>query len=110
MRKTMLLGEGTERVRVTVHMGTCGIAAGAEKIKEVLLDEFRKRNMDDVTLTSSGCAGLCSREPMADGKQPPARSDIYYLRIVQTEDASAPVLLVTMIWSGARSRLRNTLR
>lgn len=36
--------------------------------------------------------------------------DIHYLRIVQDEDASAPVLLVTMIRSGARSRLRNTLR
>ncbi len=30
-----------------------------------LLDEFEKRNITDVILTSSGCAGLCSKEPMA---------------------------------------------
>ena len=30
-----------------------------------LLDEVGKKNLDDVIVTTSGCAGLCSREPMA---------------------------------------------
>ena len=65
VRKTTLLREGAGRAKITVHMGTCGIAAGAREIMNALLDEFDKKNIDDVILTSSGCAGLCSREPMA---------------------------------------------
>jgi len=65
VRKTTLLREGAGRAKITVHMGTCGIAAGAREIMNTLLDEFEKQNIDDVILTSSGCAGLCSREPMA---------------------------------------------
>ncbi|NIM91289.1 MAG: (2Fe-2S) ferredoxin domain-containing protein [Candidatus Aminicenantes bacterium] len=65
VRKTTLLREGAGRAKITVHMGTCGIAAGARGIMNALLDEFDKKNIEDVILTSSGCAGLCSREPMA---------------------------------------------
>lgn len=65
VRKTTLLREGAGRVKITVHMGTCGIAAGARKIMSALMDELERKNIDDVILTSSGCAGLCSREPMA---------------------------------------------
>ncbi len=64
VKKTTLLREGAGRAKITVHMGTCGIAAGARKIMSTLLEELGKRNIDDVILTSSGCAGLCSREPM----------------------------------------------
>jgi NADP-reducing hydrogenase subunit HndB len=65
VRKTVLLRDGAGRAKITVHMGTCGIAAGARKIMNALMDEIEKRNIDDVILTNSGCAGLCSREPMA---------------------------------------------
>ncbi len=65
VRKTTLLREGAGRAKITVHMGTCGIAAGARKIMSALMDEFEKQDIADVILTSSGCAGLCSREPMA---------------------------------------------
>ena len=64
VRKTVLLREGAGRAKVTVHMGTCGIAAGARKIMSTLMDELEKNNIQDVILTSSGCAGLCSKEPM----------------------------------------------
>jgi NADP-reducing hydrogenase subunit HndB len=46
-------------------MGTCGIAAGAREIMNTLLTEVEQRKIKDVILTTSGCAGLCSREPMA---------------------------------------------
>lgn len=65
VRKTVVLREGAGRAKITVHMGTCGIAAGARKIMNTLMDEFEKNNIEDVILTSSGCAGLCSKEPMA---------------------------------------------
>jgi NADP-reducing hydrogenase subunit HndB len=65
VRKTTLLREGAGKAKIVVHMGTCGIAAGAREIMNTLLNEFAEQNIDDVILTSSGCAGLCSREPMA---------------------------------------------
>ena len=65
VKKTVLLRDGAGRAKITVHMGTCGIAAGARKIMNTLMDEIEKKDIEDVILTSSGCAGLCSREPMA---------------------------------------------
>jgi NADP-reducing hydrogenase subunit HndB len=63
-RKATLLREGAGRVKLTVHMGTCGIAAGARKIMETALREVEDRDLTDVLVNTSGCAGLCSREPM----------------------------------------------
>lgn len=65
VRRTTLLREGAGRAKITVHMGTCGIAAGAREIMSALMDEVDKRNLKDIIMTTSGCAGLCSREPMA---------------------------------------------
>jgi len=65
VRKTTILREGAGRAKITVHMGTCGIASGARAIMTTLMEEFEKNKIEDVILTSSGCAGLCSKEPMA---------------------------------------------
>jgi NADP-reducing hydrogenase subunit HndB len=59
------LREGGFRVKITVHMGTCGIAAGARPIMNTIMEELAKSNLKDVAITTSGCAGLCSKEPMA---------------------------------------------
>jgi NADP-reducing hydrogenase subunit HndB len=65
MRSTTLLREGTGRAKVTVHLGTCGITAGAREILHAFLESARESNVTDVIVTTSGCAGLCAREPMA---------------------------------------------
>ena len=59
------LRAGTARARVTIHMGTCGIAAGAREVMAALLKAIEDQGVSDVMVTTSGCAGLCSREPMA---------------------------------------------
>jgi len=64
IKRTMLLREGDSRARVIVHMGTCGIAAGARPVMNAVMEEIEARNVKDVILTISSCAGLCSREPM----------------------------------------------
>jgi len=64
-KKASQLVEGSDwRARVTVHLGTCGIAAGAEKVYRALMEEIEGKKIRDVVVTTSGCAGLCSREPM----------------------------------------------
>jgi len=64
MARSMTLRDGDARARITVHMGTCGIAAGARKIMSALLTLAEGEEGDEIILTTSGCAGLCSREPM----------------------------------------------
>ena len=64
MRSMVNLREGSARARVSVHMGTCGIAAGARPVITALRDQIEKEDLKDVLLTISSCAGLCSREPM----------------------------------------------
>jgi NADP-reducing hydrogenase subunit HndB len=63
-RGVVNLREGRYRVKLTVHMGTCGIAAGARTVMNALLAKIEEDNVNDVILTSSGCAGLCVQEPM----------------------------------------------
>lgn len=65
VKRAILLREGAGRARIIVHMGTCGIAAGARTVMQAFMDEIENRKADDVILTISSCAGLCSREPMA---------------------------------------------
>ena len=68
------LREGGHRAKVTVHMGTCGIAAGARPVMDSLMSEIAEAGVSDVIVTTSGCAGMCSKEPMVTveilGQQP----------------------------------------
>jgi NADP-reducing hydrogenase subunit HndB len=68
--------EGGFRAKITVHMGTCGIAAGARAIMNAVMEEVAKSDKKDIAITTSGCAGLCSQEPMATVEitgEPPVR-------------------------------------
>ena len=53
-----------DKVKVIVHMGTCGIASGAEEVLQAVLDAGKEMGQSGVKIKTSGCAGLCSREPM----------------------------------------------
>jgi len=64
VRAAVTLREGGYKARVNVHMGTCGLAAGARTVMTALLDEIQKKDIKDVVVVTSGCAGLCNREPM----------------------------------------------
>jgi NADP-reducing hydrogenase subunit HndB len=64
-KKGLYLREGEFKGKIIVHMGTCGIAAGARNILSAFLEELEKSGRRDIIITTSGCAGLCSREPMA---------------------------------------------
>ncbi len=72
--KEKQLRQGGNTVRITVHMGTCGIASGAQRVMDAVRDEVSKNGRSDISVTSSGCIGLCSQEPLitveALGKEP----------------------------------------
>ena len=60
---TLCLGSCTERAKITLHMGTCGLAAGAGPIMDALKDEMAAAKRDDIRVVVSACAGMCSSEP-----------------------------------------------
>ena len=53
---------------ITVGMGTCGIAAGAREVMHAVLAELDERSID-AHVTTTGCIGMCSREPLVDIQQ-----------------------------------------
>ena len=61
------------KARVIVGMGTCGIAAGARDTMKAILDTIEKDNIQDITITQTGCIGMCEKEPIVQieiGDQP----------------------------------------
>ena len=55
-----------DRIRVVVGMATCGIAAGARPVLTAFLDEIETRNLENVTVTQTGCIGVCRLEPIVE--------------------------------------------
>ena len=55
-----------ENIRVVVGMATCGIAAGARPVMMEFMNEINKRSLKEVTVSQTGCIGMCRLEPMVD--------------------------------------------
>jgi len=51
--------------RICVGMNSCGIAAGAEEIKEFIEAELKEQNIE-LEIKNVGCTGMCYREPLVD--------------------------------------------
>lgn len=56
----------TDGMRVVVGMATCGIAAGARPVMNAFLEELKKRNITNVSVTMTGCIGVCRLEPVVE--------------------------------------------
>jgi NADP-reducing hydrogenase subunit HndB len=54
--------------KITVGMGTCGIAAGARDTMHAILEELKKREIE-ANVTTVGCIGMCVKEPLVDIEQ-----------------------------------------
>ncbi len=67
MKKQMDLRENNEdNIRVVVGMATCGIAAGARPVMTAFLEEVEKRGLSNVTVSQTGCIGVCRLEPIVE--------------------------------------------
>ena len=58
--------EKGDTTRVVIGMATCGIAAGARPVMLAFMDEIQKRQLSHVTVSQTGCVGMCRLEPMVD--------------------------------------------
>lgn len=72
--KATSLRHGKASIKIMVHMGTCGIAAGARDVMNALMDEMAEADRQDIRVVASGCMGMCSSEPNVtievDGEEP----------------------------------------
>lgn len=60
---TMALRLAKPRIAISVHLGTCGIAAGAREVMQALLGELSASNRPDIQILAAGCTGNCTSEP-----------------------------------------------
>lgn len=76
-------------IRVVVGMATCGIAAGARPVLNAFLQEVDKRNLSNVTVTQTGCIGMCRLEPIVE-VYVPGEEKVTYVRM--TEEKAARIV------------------
>ena len=72
--------EGHDAARIVVGMATCGIAAGARPVMLAFVDEINKRGLQHVTVSQTGCVGMCRLEPMVDVIMP-NQDKITYVKV-----------------------------
>ncbi len=65
-RQMEVRDNGEDTIRVVVGMATCGIAAGARPVMTAFLDEVERRGLKNVTVSQTGCIGVCRLEPVAE--------------------------------------------
>ena len=67
MKDKIVLREGSSDIRVVVGMATCGIAAGARPVLNACVEAVNSSGLTDkVTVTQTGCIGLCQYEPIVE--------------------------------------------
>lgn len=62
--------DNPDSIRVLVGMATCGIAAGARPVLNAFTEEIAKRGLTNVTVTQTGCIGICQFEPVVEIEVP----------------------------------------
>ncbi|MDR0197843.1 MAG: (2Fe-2S) ferredoxin domain-containing protein [Oscillospiraceae bacterium] len=70
MQGQVNLRDNDKSVRVVVGMATCGIAAGARPVLQAFSDLVQKNGLNDVSVTQTGCIGLCQYEPIVEITRP----------------------------------------
>ena len=71
---------GDNNIRVVVGMATCGIAAGARPVLNALVDEVAKRQLKGVTVSQTGCIGMCQYEPIVEVVEP-GKEKVTYVKM-----------------------------
>ena len=67
MKDKVVLREGSGDIRVVVGMATCGIAAGARPVLNRFVEKVSAEGLaDKVTVTQTGCIGICQFEPVVE--------------------------------------------
>ena len=81
MKDKIVLREGTNDIRIVVGMATCGIAAGARPVLNAFVEGVSKEGLgDQVTVSQTGCIGICQYEPVVEVFQP-GKEKVTYVKM-----------------------------
>ncbi len=81
MKDKVVLREGSNDIRVVVGMATCGIAAGARPVLNALVESVNELGLNDkVTVSQTGCIGICQFEPVVEVFEP-GKEKVTYVRM-----------------------------
>ncbi len=81
MKNKVVLREGTNDTRIVVGMATCGIAAGARPVLNAFVEGVNKEGLgNEVTVTQTGCIGICQFEPVVEIFQP-GKEKVTYVKM-----------------------------
>ena len=78
--------DNEDAIRIVVGMATCGIAAGARPVLNAFVDEVAKRNLKGVTVSQTGCIGMCQYEPIVEVIQP-GKEKVTYVKMTAEKAA-----------------------
>ncbi len=81
MQNKVLIREGVNATRIVVGMATCGIAAGARPVLNAFVEEVNNEGLaDSVTVTQTGCIGICQYEPVVEIFEP-GKEKVTYVKM-----------------------------
>ncbi len=81
MKNKVVLREGVNEFRIVVGMATCGIAAGARPVLNTIVEAVNQGGLSDkVTVSQTGCIGLCQYEPIVEVYEP-GKEKVTYVKI-----------------------------
>ena len=90
MKDKVSIREGSEQIRVVVGMATCGIAAGARPVLSAFVEKVSEAKLaDKVTVSQTGCIGICQYEPVVEVFQP-GKEKVTYVKM--TAEKAAKVI------------------
>lgn len=75
-----LRNENSDQIRVVVGMATCGIASGARPVLTALSDAVQSNGLSNITVTQTGCIGLCQYEPIVEVMEP-GKDKVTYVKM-----------------------------
>ena len=90
MKDKVVLREGTNDTRIVVGMATCGIAAGARPVLSAFVEGINNEGLaSTVTVSQTGCIGICQYEPVVEVFQP-GKEKVTYVKM--TAEKAAKVI------------------
>lgn len=81
--------DSEDATRIVVGMATCGIAAGARPVMNAFTEEIARRSLKGVTVSQTGCIGMCQYEPIVEVFVP-GQEKVTYVQM--SEDKVAKVV------------------
>lgn len=81
MKNKVVLRDGINEFRVVVGMATCGIAAGARPVLNTIVEAVNEAGLaDKVSVSQTGCIGLCQYEPIVEVYEPD-KEKVTYVKV-----------------------------